>query len=119
MTRPPEQSTGKMSAIRLVSPRGVEGLVLEEVEIPRAGPGEVLIRVHAAAVTRDELEWPVDRLPAIFSYELFGKSPPWDQISLTSRSETPCGRSPASTGTARRPSTPRSLHPSSPQSPAR
>lgn len=28
--------------------------------------------VHAAAITRDELEWPVDRLPAIPSYELFG-----------------------------------------------
>jgi NADPH:quinone reductase-like Zn-dependent oxidoreductase len=73
MTRPPEQRTGKMSAIRLVSPRGVEGLALEEVEIPRAGPGEALIRVHAAAITRDELEWPVDRLPAIPSYELSGE----------------------------------------------
>jgi NADPH:quinone reductase-like Zn-dependent oxidoreductase len=28
--------------------------------------------VHAAAITRDELEWPVDRLPAIPSYELSG-----------------------------------------------
>jgi NADPH:quinone reductase-like Zn-dependent oxidoreductase len=30
------------------------------------------VRVHAAAITRDELEWPVDRLPAIPSYELSG-----------------------------------------------
>jgi hypothetical protein len=30
------------------------------------------VRVHAAALTRDELEWPVDRLPAIPSYELSG-----------------------------------------------
>ena len=30
------------------------------------------MRVHAAAITRDELEWPVDRLPAIPSYELSG-----------------------------------------------
>jgi NADPH:quinone reductase-like Zn-dependent oxidoreductase len=28
--------------------------------------------VHAAAITRDELQWPVDRLPAIPSYELSG-----------------------------------------------
>jgi D-serine deaminase-like pyridoxal phosphate-dependent protein len=32
----------------------------------------VLVRVHAAAITRDELEWPTDRLPAIPSYELSG-----------------------------------------------
>ena len=30
------------------------------------------MRVHAAAITRDELEWPIDRLPAIPSYELSG-----------------------------------------------
>jgi NADPH:quinone reductase-like Zn-dependent oxidoreductase len=32
----------------------------------------VLVRVHAAAITRDELTWPTDRLPAIPSYELSG-----------------------------------------------
>ncbi len=61
-----------MSAIRLVSARGLDGLVVEHVEIPRVGSGEALVRVHAAAITRDELEWPVDRLPAIPSYELSG-----------------------------------------------
>ena len=30
------------------------------------------MRVYAAALTRDELEWPVDRLPAIPSHELSG-----------------------------------------------
>ena len=30
------------------------------------------MRVHAAALTRDELDWPTDRLPAIPSYELSG-----------------------------------------------
>jgi NADPH:quinone reductase-like Zn-dependent oxidoreductase len=30
------------------------------------------VRVHAAAITRDELEWPVDRLPAVPSHELSG-----------------------------------------------
>jgi NADPH:quinone reductase-like Zn-dependent oxidoreductase len=45
---------------------------LEEIETPTPGDGEVLVRVHAAAITRDELEWPTDRLPAIPSYELSG-----------------------------------------------
>src|SRR5437763_16750744 len=48
------------------------GLKVEEIETPSPDPGEVLVRVHAAAITRDELEWPVDRLPAIPSYELSG-----------------------------------------------
>jgi NADPH:quinone reductase-like Zn-dependent oxidoreductase len=49
-----------------------DGLKVEEIETPSPGPGEVLVRVRAAAITRDELEWPVDRLPAIPSYELSG-----------------------------------------------
>jgi NADPH:quinone reductase-like Zn-dependent oxidoreductase len=48
------------------------GLKVEEIEEPKPGDGEVLVRVHAAAITRDELEWPADRLPAIPSYELSG-----------------------------------------------
>jgi NADPH:quinone reductase-like Zn-dependent oxidoreductase len=61
-----------MRAVRLREPKGPEGLVLEEIETPRPGPGEALVRVHAAAITRDELDWPVDRLPATPSYELSG-----------------------------------------------
>jgi len=49
-----------------------DGLKVEEIETPSPDPGEVLVRVHAAAITRDELQWPVDRLPAIPSYELSG-----------------------------------------------
>jgi NADPH:quinone reductase-like Zn-dependent oxidoreductase len=49
-----------------------DGLKVEEIETPSPDPGEVLVRVHAAAITRGELEWPVDRLPAIPSYELSG-----------------------------------------------
>jgi NADPH:quinone reductase-like Zn-dependent oxidoreductase len=49
-----------------------QGLVLEEVARPEPGPGDVLVRVHAAAITRDELTWPDDRLPATPSYELAG-----------------------------------------------
>jgi NADPH:quinone reductase-like Zn-dependent oxidoreductase len=57
-----------MRAVRLYP----DGLVLEEIPRPEPGPGEVLIRVHAAALTRNELTWPTDRLPAIPSYELAG-----------------------------------------------
>jgi NADPH:quinone reductase-like Zn-dependent oxidoreductase len=60
-----------MGAIRLHAP-GLSGLRFEEIETPHVRPGEALVRVHAAAITRDELDWPVDRLPAIPSYELAG-----------------------------------------------
>jgi len=49
-----------------------EGLKVEEIAMPSPARGEVLVRVHAAAITRDELEWPTGRLPAIPSYELSG-----------------------------------------------
>jgi NADPH:quinone reductase-like Zn-dependent oxidoreductase len=57
-----------MRAVRLHD----TGLAVEEIEVPAVREGEALIRVHAAAITRDELTWPVDRLPAIPSYELSG-----------------------------------------------
>ena len=57
-----------MRALRLYP----QGLVLEEIERPEPGPSEVLVRVQAAAITRDELTWAGDRLPAIPSYELAG-----------------------------------------------
>jgi NADPH:quinone reductase-like Zn-dependent oxidoreductase len=49
-----------------------DGLKVEEIETPSPGSGEVLVRVCAAAITRGELDWPVDRLPAVPSYELSG-----------------------------------------------
>src|SRR5918912_211784 len=49
-----------------------DGLRLEEADRPVPGEGEVLVRVHAAAITREELEWPTDRLPAVPSHELSG-----------------------------------------------
>src|SRR5688500_16880209 len=61
-----------MRAVVLRAAGGPEQLVLEQVATPAPGDGEALVRVHAAALTRDELEWPVDRLPAIPSYELSG-----------------------------------------------
>ena len=61
-----------MRAVRLTAPGGPERLVSERIATPTPGPGEALVRVEAAAITRDELEWPLDRLPAIPSYELCG-----------------------------------------------
>ena len=49
-----------------------DGLRVEETPTPEPREGEVLVRVHAAAITRDELQWPSGRLPAIPSYELSG-----------------------------------------------
>ena len=57
-----------MRAVRLHD----DGLTVEELDLPRPGAGEALVRVHAAGITRDELTWPVGRLPAIPSYELSG-----------------------------------------------
>ena len=61
-----------MRAIRLHAAGDLTRLVDERVGTPSPGSGEVLVRVHAAAITRDELDWPADRLPAIPSYELSG-----------------------------------------------
>jgi NADPH:quinone reductase-like Zn-dependent oxidoreductase len=61
-----------MRVVRLRAAGGPEQLAVEEADKPRPGPTEALVRVHAAAITRGELEWPVDRLPAIPSYELSG-----------------------------------------------
>jgi NADPH:quinone reductase-like Zn-dependent oxidoreductase len=61
-----------MKAIQLSTPGGAANLLYVDVDTPSPGPGEALVRVHAAAITRDELTWPVDRLPAIPSYELSG-----------------------------------------------
>jgi NADPH:quinone reductase-like Zn-dependent oxidoreductase len=65
------QIPATMAAVRLGAP-GLDGLTVEVIETPRARAGEALVEVHAAALTRGELEWPVDRLPAIPCYELSG-----------------------------------------------
>jgi NADPH:quinone reductase-like Zn-dependent oxidoreductase len=61
-----------MKAVRLHAPAGIDGLVNEDVPVPSPQADAALVRVHAAAITRDELNWPLDRLPAIPSYELSG-----------------------------------------------
>jgi NADPH:quinone reductase-like Zn-dependent oxidoreductase len=58
--------------VRLHPPGRIQDLRLDEVPPPQPGPGQVLVRVHAAGITRNELDWPTDRLPAIPSYELSG-----------------------------------------------
>src|SRR5262245_35805158 len=70
--------------------------------------GEALVRIGAAAITRDELTWPVDRLPATPSYGFPASSPGWRPTCTTSRSATRCSRSHRSIATASRPSTPSS-----------
>ena len=57
-----------MRAVRLHE----HGLSVDEIDVPRPGEREALVRVHAAAITRDELSWPVDWLPVTPSYELSG-----------------------------------------------
>jgi NADPH:quinone reductase-like Zn-dependent oxidoreductase len=49
-----------------------DGLRIEQVPVPKPTTDEAVVRVHAAAITRDELTWPLDRLPATPSYELSG-----------------------------------------------
>jgi NADPH:quinone reductase-like Zn-dependent oxidoreductase len=86
-----------MQAVRITAP-GLDGLELAEVERPLTGPAEALVEVHAAAITPNELEWPVDRLPAIPSYELSGvvvameqtSTPTWSASANYSRGRLRC-----------------------------
>ena len=61
-----------MRAVRLYD----DGLRSEQLPRPTPGPGDVLVSVRAAAITRDELTWPTDRLSAIPSHELSGVTEP-------------------------------------------
>jgi NADPH:quinone reductase-like Zn-dependent oxidoreductase len=59
-------------AIRLTAGGEPGHLSLEDLPVPEPAGADALVRVHAAAITRDELTWPVDRLPATPSYEVSG-----------------------------------------------
>jgi NADPH:quinone reductase-like Zn-dependent oxidoreductase len=70
---------GSMMALRAHTRGGPEVLVHESAPRPAPGSGEVLIAVHAAAITFAELTWPetwasdgVDRTPVIPSHEFSG-----------------------------------------------
>jgi NADPH:quinone reductase-like Zn-dependent oxidoreductase len=69
-----------MKAIRLHGSRNNATVSLDEIPMPKVGAGEVLVRVHATAVTQGELEWyPTwhtpdgdSRLNAVPSHEFSG-----------------------------------------------
>ncbi len=68
-----------MTALRAHRRGGPEVLVVERAPIPAPGAGEVLIAVHAAAITFDELSWDetwlrdgFDRTPIVPSHEVSG-----------------------------------------------
>ena len=68
-----------MMALRAHTEGGPEVLVYEAAPRPVPRPGEVLVAVHAAAITPAELTWPetwasggVDRTPVIPSHEVSG-----------------------------------------------
>jgi NADPH:quinone reductase-like Zn-dependent oxidoreductase len=72
MTATEQNIATTMWAVRLHGPGGPGDLAHERIETPRPLAGEALVRVHAAAITPDELGWPTDRLPATPSYECSG-----------------------------------------------
>src|SRR3954467_409389 len=102
MERQPVMAT--MRALRAHTRGGPEVLVYESVPRPTAGDGELLIAVHAAAITFDELTWPetwssdgVDRTPSALPPEVPGAGRPascaaWGPrgatVSPSSRRET-------------------------------
>ena len=59
---------------------GPEALVFEEAPVPQIGPGDALIKVHAAGTTPTEFTWSstfstkdkIDRLPIIPAFEVAG-----------------------------------------------
>jgi len=69
----------QMTALRAHRRGGPEVLVVERVPVPVPAAGDVLLAVHAAAITFDELTWPetwtrdgVSRTPVIPSHEVSG-----------------------------------------------
>jgi NADPH:quinone reductase-like Zn-dependent oxidoreductase len=69
----------EMTALRAHHRGGAEMLVVERAPVPVPEPGEVLVAVHAAGITFDELTWEetwtrggVSRTPVIPSHEVSG-----------------------------------------------
>jgi len=62
-----------MRAVRLDPPGRPQDLRVVSIEDPVVGSGTTVVRVRAASITRDELSWAADRLPAIPSYEMAGE----------------------------------------------
>jgi NADPH:quinone reductase-like Zn-dependent oxidoreductase len=65
-----------MQAVRLHPPGRIEDLRLEEIDTPQGGPGQVLVRVHPAAITRGELRVDIDSVsPSPKPIERSGQHP--------------------------------------------
>jgi NADPH:quinone reductase-like Zn-dependent oxidoreductase len=64
----------EMTALRAHRRGGPEVLGVEQAPVPRPGAGEVLVAVHAAAITFDELTWAETwtHVPVIPSHEVSG-----------------------------------------------
>jgi NADPH:quinone reductase-like Zn-dependent oxidoreductase len=69
----------EMTALRAHRRGGPEVLVVERAPVPVPAAGEVLVAVHACAITFDELKWPqtwtrdgVSRTPVVLSHEVSG-----------------------------------------------
>ena len=64
----------EMTALRAHRRGGPEVLVVESARVPQPAAGEVLVAVHAAAITFDELTWDETwrHLPVIPSHEVSG-----------------------------------------------
>jgi NADPH:quinone reductase-like Zn-dependent oxidoreductase len=69
----------EMTALRAHHRGGPEVLIIETAPVPLPAAGEVLVAVHAAAITFAELTWEetwtrdgVDRTPIIPSHEVSG-----------------------------------------------
>src|SRR3954451_18006159 len=78
--RPMSAITDTMTALRLHDQGPLQGMMYESVEVPVPGTGDVLVAVHAASFTPDELTWPStwvdrsghDRRPVIPCHEVSG-----------------------------------------------
>jgi NADPH:quinone reductase-like Zn-dependent oxidoreductase len=70
----------QMLAARIHERGGIDGLVVDRIEISAPGKGEVLVAVRSAGVTADELMWETawvdasarERLPVVPGHELSG-----------------------------------------------
>jgi NADPH:quinone reductase-like Zn-dependent oxidoreductase len=75
----PGEVVAEMTALRAHRQGGPEVLVVERAPLPVPAADEVLVAVHAGAITFDELKWPqtwardgVSRTPVILSHEVSG-----------------------------------------------
>ena len=71
--------SAQMRAVIITRPGGPEGLEIREIEKPRPGPGEVLVRVHASALNRADV---LQRHKTSRAWNLPAKSLRWANAQL-------------------------------------